>query len=108
MSPKKPSTKFRNRLLTTMSADDRALLQPNLEPVPLERHKSLEAANKKIENVYFPDAGIVSVVASGPKSSREVEIGIIGCEGMSGVPVILGTDRSPHQTCVQVAGSGQR
>jgi CRP-like cAMP-binding protein len=108
MSPKEPSSKVRNRLLKMMSAADKALLQPNLEPVPLERHKSLEAANKKIENVYFPDAGIISVVASSPKSTREVEIGIIGCEGVSGVPVILGTDRSPHQTFVQVAGSGHR
>jgi CRP-like cAMP-binding protein len=91
-----------------LSASDMALLQPNLEPVSLERHKSIEAANKKIEGVCFPDSGIISVVASSRKGSREVEIGIIGCEGMTGVPVILGTDRSPHQTFVQVAGSGHR
>lgn len=108
MSPKKSSSEFRNRLLTVMSADDRALLKPNLQPLPLERNKTLEPANEKVDSVYFPDTGIVSVVSNGAKSSREVEIGIIGCEGVSGLPVILGNDRSPHHTFVQVAGNGHR
>ena len=91
-----------------MSADDRALIQPRLEPVTLERRKTIEIANRKIESVYFPERGMLSVVGGGGKPKREVEVGIIGYEGTSALSVILGDDRSPHQTFVQVAGDGHR
>jgi hypothetical protein len=42
-----------------------------------------------------------------PDDNR-VEIGIIGCEGMTGIPILLGNERSPHSTYIQVAGRGQR
>jgi CRP-like cAMP-binding protein len=35
-----------------------------------------------------------------------VEVGVIGCEGMSGLPVVMGNDRSPHATYMQAAGHG--
>jgi hypothetical protein len=44
------------------------------------------------------------VVADGP-GKRGIEVGIIGREGMTGLSVLLGHDRSPHETYVQVAGS---
>jgi len=108
MSPKKPPTKFKNRLLAAMAADDRGLIHPRLEPVTLERRKTIEVANRKIESVYFPERGMLSVVGGGNKPKRDVEVGIIGFEGVSGLPVILGDDRSPNQTFVQVAGDGHR
>jgi len=37
-----------------------------------------------------------------------MEIGIIGREGMTGLMIVLGNDRSPHQTYVQIAGHGNR
>lgn len=67
----------------------------------------MEAANRKIESVYFVEQGIVSLVGGG-KPDREVEIGIIGCEGVTGLPVIFGSDRSPHHAFVQIAGDGFR
>ena len=36
----------------------------------------------------------------------EIEVGLIGCEGVSGIGIILGSDRSPFHTYMQVAGSG--
>ena len=56
--------------------------------------------------MYFPESGFASVVANG---ESELEIGMIGREGMTGVSVIMGDDtRAPHQTYMQVAGQGQR
>ena len=55
----------------------------------------------------FPDSGIVSVVAQGAHN-KLLEVGLIGCEGMTGITVVMGDDRSPHQTYVQVAGEGQQ
>lgn len=37
-----------------------------------------------------------------------IEIGIIGREGVTGLAVIMATDRSPHETYMQVAGAGHR
>jgi CRP-like cAMP-binding protein len=53
------------------------------------------------------ETGIASVVAVRPDATK-VEVGLIGREGMSGIPVILGGDRSPHSTYMQVAGEGQQ
>jgi len=103
----KISGKFRNRLLAKLEPADLALLAENFTSVTLERRYPLELPNREIEHVYFIEHGIASVVAAGD-SGREIEVGLIGCEGLSGLAVILGNDRSPHSTYMQVGGSGQR
>ena len=66
----------------------------------------LEQRKKNVEHIYFVDSSIVSVVANG---TREVEVGIIGREGMTGVSVVMGANHpSIYETYVQVAGSGRR
>ena len=107
MARAKISGKFRNRLLAKLEPADLALLAENFTSVTLERRYPLELPNRKIEHVYFIEHGIASVVAAGD-SGREIEVGLIGCEGLSGLAVILGNDRSPHSTYMQVGGSGQR
>ncbi len=96
-----------NRLLHALSPSDRALLAPDLVPIAYELRHSFERPNKKIETVLFPDTGIASVVAEHP-NGRRIEIGLIGCEGMTGTAVVLGNDRSPHSTYIQVVGAGQQ
>ena len=107
MSPKN-RTKFRNHILSALSPGDLASLQPHLQPVALEKSKTLETANKRIENIYFPERGMASIVGGATKPNREVEVGIVGWEGMTGLPVVFGDHRSPHQTFIQLAGDGQR
>lgn len=107
MAPNPKRTIFRNRLLAALSADDLAFLEPNLEAVELELRKKLEIPNRPIKYVYFPEAGFASVVANG-NGGRQVEVGIIGREGMTGQMVVFGNSQSPHETFIQVAGSGQR
>ena len=97
----------RNRLLSVLSDDDFALLQPHLQPVTLPLLHDMERPNRKIETVYFMEDGIASIVA-GPSDEIRVEVGLIGREGMSGVAIVLGGDRSPHSTYIQVAGEGQQ
>jgi len=93
-----------NQLLGFLSAKDRNLLNPNLKRLPLVLRQSLEKANQPIENVYFPEDGIASVVGDS-ESIGQIEIGIIGKEGKTGLMVVMGNDRSPYDTFVQVAGS---
>jgi len=100
-----PSRRPNNHLLASLSQADFALLQPHFAAVDLPLRKILEAQNKPIRYVYFPEAGLVSVVAMGG-NDREIEAGIIGRDGMTGMAVMLGTDRSPDASFVQVAGRG--
>jgi CRP-like cAMP-binding protein len=96
-----------NRLLLRLSSEDFLLLQPNLKQLDLPLRKQLEQPNRPIDQIYFPESGFASVVADG-SGGRGIEVGLIGCEGMTGLPVLMGTDRSPHQTFVQSAGAGLR
>jgi CRP-like cAMP-binding protein len=96
-----------NRILSRLSRKDFALLEPHLEPVDLPVRKTLETRKKRIDHIYFIESGFASVVANGA-SKPGIEVGIIGREGMTGLAVVLGSDRAQHETYIQVAGSGLR
>jgi CRP-like cAMP-binding protein len=96
-----------NRLLSLLRPADFALLSPHLEPIKLDVNKSVVPANKPIEYAYFLESGIVSVVAS-RADSQSIEVGIYGREGMGGFPLLLGSDQSPHDQYIQLAGAGYR
>jgi CRP-like cAMP-binding protein len=96
-----------NRILSRLSRQDLALLEPHLEAVDLPVRKPLEARRKRIDQVYFIESGFASVVANGT-SKPSIEVGIIGREGMTGLAIILGSDRAQHATYIQVAGKGLR
>jgi CRP-like cAMP-binding protein len=96
-----------NRILGSLRQDDCDLLDSHFEPVTLKFRQRLETASRKIESVCFIDAGLASVVALGG-SGRRAEIAVIGPEGMTGIAVVLGAERSPQDTIVQVEGHGRR
>jgi CRP-like cAMP-binding protein len=96
-----------NRILSRLSRQDLALLEPHLETVDLPVRKPLEARRKRIDQVYFIESGFASVVANGT-SKPSIEVGIIGREGMTGLAIILGSNRAQHATYIQVAGKGLR
>src|SRR5258706_2236583 len=96
----------RNHLLAALSPADYGLLEDHLTKIALEARQSFEEANKAVEHVCFPEGGIVSIVA---KSRHEqAEAAIVGREGMTGIPVVLGNDRWVNDTYVQVDSSGFR
>jgi CRP-like cAMP-binding protein len=94
-----------NRILAALQREDLALLEPYLERMDLPLRKYLETRNKQIELVYFIESGIASVVANGGNHSS-IEVGLVGCEGMTGIALLLGADRAPHAIYMQVAGAG--
>jgi CRP-like cAMP-binding protein len=101
------TVKKQNKLLAALSSDDFALLEARLEPLTLKSKQMLEPANKAIKHNYFIASGLASVIAIG-RNGHRLEVGIIGREGMTGLPVVLGNDRSPNETFIQVEGSGAR
>lgn len=96
-----------NRLLLALSADDLRLIKPHLEYISLPRRHQLEFPNRDIEALFFIELGMASVVVAG-NSEAAGEIGVIGNEGVSGIPVILGGKRSPNSVYMQSGGGGFR
>ena len=70
--------------------------------------ESLVEADSPTGHAYFIEDGLASVVASSPEEGEQIEVGHIGFEGVSGFHLILGVNRTPTRTFMQVAGHGFR
>lgn len=97
--------KFSNFVLSALPPGMRDAFASTLVKVELPRRMQLEAPRKKIEHVYFPEQGIASIVAA-PARETQVEVGIIGMEGVTGLSVIHLAERSPYSSYMQVEGWG--
>ena len=95
-----------NHLLDALSEADSAFLQPNLEEVELAPRQLIESADKEIEQVYFIEAGIAAVLTASGK--EHIALGLIGCQGASGIALFLGDTRSLHSTEMLTDGRGAR
>ncbi len=94
----------RNRLLAALPVEDLARLWPQLEPIETEQRQILLAPDQPITAVYFPESGwssMLAVLADG----RSAEVGVVGSEGMVGLPLLLGSDSSHVEAMVQAAGT---
>lgn len=96
---------FRNSLLSQLPSD--LVSQLALQPVDLPVNTPIYEANQPIESVYFPEAGVLSVVSL-LQNGTSIAIGTIGREGVSGSELLLQVDSSPFRCFVQVAGHGYR
>ena len=99
---------IRNRLLAALAPDDLSRLRPHLEPTALSLGEVPTEPGRPIAHVLFPEAGIVSLLAVAPDKRRRIEAGMIGLEGMVGLPVVLGADDELHETMVQADMQGWR
>ena len=89
-----------NRLLHAMPAEAVDQLWPDFEWMALKPKTPLLQAGKPVDHVYFVEAGSVSMIAM-LESGDEIEVGIVGPEGMVGLPVLLGAPTSPVEAIVQ-------
>lgn len=97
----------RNKLL---AAFPRKVLQANgklLEPCELSLEQRLHEPDVRIDYVYFPVRGVISMVNE-PNPGEITEFATIGPEGMVGFPVLLGASSMPSRAFVQVPGEGFR
>ena len=98
---------IRNRILQKISLEDWDLIGPHLEAVTLKERQVIEVPGKPIIHAYFLEIGVASVLAVDAEDHR-IEVGVIGYEGVTGVPLIMGDTRAQHSTYMQIAGSGYR
>jgi CRP-like cAMP-binding protein len=97
-------TQTPNILLAGLAAADKEAIQPFLRRFKLNVRTTIEDRNMPIETAHFLESGLVSIVAS-TTQDRQVEVGIIGREGMTGLSLLLGGLQSPNVSIVQVAGT---
>ncbi len=96
-----------NRILLSLPEGEYQILRPLLSFVQMPHHASLHEPGERLEFVYFPNRGLVSMVVA-MKEGKTVEVGVVGNEGLVGTPAVVGMNRSPHRAVVQIAGNGHR
>lgn len=96
-----------NRLLAALPRKDYQNLLRTLEPVKLAYEEVLYEAHEPIQYVYFPDDCFVSMLTT-VDIGRAAEVGLIGSEGMVGIPLALGIAVSPFRAVVQGGGTATR
>lgn len=98
---------IQNKILAALPADEYERLREHLTPVSLELGKTLYEQDERIEYVYFVNTGVVSHVTH-MEDGGSVEVGLVGSEGIIGLPVALGDRVSPNQAIVQIADGALR
>ena len=107
MPNKSRPTPIRNHLLAALPSEEYGRLLPHLEAVPLPFMGVLYEGGEPIRHVYFPDDGLISLlVVMDDETVRE--IGVIGNEGMLGIPVALGMKTTTTRALIQLPGSAMR
>jgi len=96
-----------NRLLAALPRKDYRKLLPSLELVEMPYTKILYESRDRIRYVYFPNNCLVSMLTT-VNDRQSAEVGLIGSEGMVGLPVALGVSFSPFRAVVQGSGTAMR
>jgi CRP-like cAMP-binding protein len=96
-----------NSLLAVLPRRRYERLLARLEPVALKFGDVLYRPRAAIRHVYFPTGSMVSLLAP-VEGHQSLEVGLVGREGMLGVPLALGVAVSPVRALVQGAGNALR
>jgi CRP-like cAMP-binding protein len=93
-----------NRLLGALSPQEQAHLLPLMHTVSLKRKQTIYLSGESVWSVYFPVSAVLSLV-SVMADGTSTEVGMVGSEGMAGLPAFLGARSEPFEMVVQVAGT---
>src|ERR1035441_10081426 len=97
----------RNRLLLALPSSNLEQLLPELEHIRCQREQVLMDADSSLDHVFFPNSGVVSVVAVYEDGSI-IEMATIGREGCTGVQAAFGAKNSSSRFLVQVPGDAAK
>jgi CRP-like cAMP-binding protein len=104
---KTPSNWPHNRLLLALPSSNLKRLMPELEHIRCQSGQVLMDADSSLDHVFFPDSGVLSVVAVYADGSI-IEMATIGREGCSGMQAVFGAKSSSIRILVQIPGSAAK
>jgi CRP-like cAMP-binding protein len=96
-----------NRILNALPDSEREQLLAQMEPFALNHSAVLYDIGDRVEHVYFPNSGMVSLI-SHTEEGETLEVGIVGYEGIIGLSVFLESYESQYRTLVQSTGHAFR
>jgi CRP-like cAMP-binding protein len=96
-----------NRLLAALPDEEYRRLSPHLEQFVLTYGATIYERSELVRHIYFPESGIISLLAA-LADSTTLEVGMVGPEGMVGLPVFLGVATSTNRAIVQGPGLASR
>lgn len=96
-----------NALLSVVPDDERALLEPHLERVPLEFKQVLQEIDEPLSHLWFLRTGVSSILTEMADGSI-VEVATIGREGIVGLQIVLEARQSAQRTIIQIPGEADR
>src|SRR5436190_24127545 len=102
-----PSNWPRNRILLALSSRSLKRLMPELEHIRCQHGQVLMDADSSLDHVFFPESGVVSVVAVYADGSV-IEMATIGREGCTGMQAFFGAKSSSVRLLVQIPGSAAK
>ena len=95
-----------NKILLAIPDSEYLCVREHLEFVELPQHHVLHEPDESLHFVYFPNGGLLSLVVV-MESGETVEAGIVGKEGIAGIPSAVGLRRvSRSRTNRGGTGSG--
>jgi CRP-like cAMP-binding protein len=98
---------FTTESAQTLNKYEFSSIRHHLQFVDLPHHLSLHQPHRTVQFAHFPNEGLISLVVE-LKDGKTVEAGLLGNDGASGMPAVLGLGRSPLREIVQIAGNGFR
>ncbi len=101
VAPARPT----NAILAALPQGEYDRLSPHLQPVDLPQGKMLYDVDEPVRTVYFHESGMTSLVVTSDEGT-DVEVGVIGWEGVVGGGSGLTSTLSPCATMIQLAGKG--
>jgi CRP-like cAMP-binding protein len=96
-----------NRLLLSLPPRNLKQLAPELDSIRCEGQQILSDVDAPLDHVYFPNVGVISVVAV-YADGNVIEMATIGREGFAGVQAFFGARRSSARLLVQIPGSAAK
>jgi CRP-like cAMP-binding protein len=106
-APPQLSHSTENQILAALNGADYQTFLSQLEQITLAQGEVLYEPGDKIDYVYFPETIVFSMLCT-MADGDTTEVGPVGREGMLGLNLFFGTDITPTQLVVHVAGTAQR
>jgi CRP-like cAMP-binding protein len=90
-----------NQLLRSLEEDQFERLLPHMHVMRLPQGRVLYEAGATVNNLYFPNNGMISLLSMNGDGTT-IEVGMVGNEGVVGIPIVMRVNTTPCEAMVQL------